>query len=117
MQVVDSNIDMQLERCIIGSEEYGTEADPLNEPSIDEPVFLRVGDPEYEAMKGKYPELKEARRNSYLPSNIILRLLWNKGFCNKINLFDVVLLERGVRIPSHKLYEVYCDILKNYQKQ
>lgn len=116
-QVVDSNIDMQLERCIIGNGDWETETAILSEPTIDEQVFLKVGDPEYEAMKGRYPELKEVRRNSYLPSNIILRLLWNKGFRDKISLFDVVLLERGVRIPSHKLYEAYYDILNSHQKQ
>lgn len=107
-QVIDSNLGLQLEHCLI---------DSCVPSKTVGPVFLKKGDPDYKIMKDRTLELKEYRRNSFLSTELILGILRGTGFDDEISLLDILMLEKGTKVPSRRLFDAYEEIMKNSQIQ
>lgn len=111
--VVICNLESQYNRCAC----LGIES-KAEKPSDEGSVFLTKKSDEYNEMKKKCRELEKLKKESHLSeSDIRLLLVCDEGYDGKISIADLIMLFRGMKVPSLELYNDVYKILTNRIKQ
>ena len=101
-------LEHQLHRCRekVGRDDHEkNEVITLTIEPVSGPIFINKNHNQYLEIKEKIPELRKLKNKTYLTELEICRHLHLKGYNKKINIADLIMLFRGIKIPSPKLFD------------
>ena len=106
-------LEKQYERC--QKKDSSIAGDSYSEAEIvpvSEPIFLKKTDANYLEMKEKVTELQKLNQQSSIRVDMVISVLHANGYNKLISIADVVMLLKGLKVPSEKLFEDIKMILE-----
>ena len=109
---VSYNCRLQKERCNVKqvSDDTIKEGVPLG--ITKDMLFLKKTDPLYKQMKEKTKLLIEIKSKCPLTYEVIQAYMAKIGYNGLLSIKDLMLVNRGLKVPSEKLYNDYKRILE-----